>query len=41
VSFDADEHAAKDKGEFTVTPEYVKERVSPMMVKSDLSRYML
>lgn len=41
VSFDADEHAAKDMGEFTVTPEYVKERVSPMMVKSDLSRYML
>jgi len=42
ISFSADEHAAGDKGgEFTVTADYVKERVASMMVKSDLSRYML
>lgn len=38
VSFTADEHAQED---FTVSPEYVRERVSSMLVKSDLSKYVL
>ena len=38
ISFDADEHAG---GEFVVDPEYVKQRVSSMLIKSDLSKYVL
>ena len=38
VSFTADEYAEK---EFDISPEYVRERVSSMLVKSDLSKYVL
>ena len=39
VSFTADDYAGGRA--FAVTPEYVRERVSPMLVKSDLSKYIL
>lgn len=38
VSFTADEYASKD---FEITPEYVRERVSSMLIQSDLSKYVL
>jgi ATP-dependent HslUV protease ATP-binding subunit HslU len=38
VSFDADEHASKN---FEIGPEYVRERVTAMLIKSDLSKYVL
>lgn len=38
VSFTADDYASKD---FEITPDYVNERVSSMLVKSDLSKYVL
>jgi len=39
VSFTADDFAGGKN--FQVTPAYVRERVSPMLVKSDLSKYIL
>eukprot|EP00286_Rhodomonas_abbreviata_P026753 CAMPEP_0181313500 /NCGR_PEP_ID=MMETSP1101-20121128/14280_1 /TAXON_ID=46948 /ORGANISM="Rhodomonas abbreviata, Strain Caron Lab Isolate" /LENGTH=493 /DNA_ID=CAMNT_0023420455 /DNA_START=46 /DNA_END=1527 /DNA_ORIENTATION=- len=38
VSFTAEEYTSQD---FEISPEYVRERVSSMLVKSDLSKYVL
>uniref|UniRef100_A0A7S0DXE3 AAA+ ATPase domain-containing protein n=1 Tax=Hanusia phi TaxID=3032 RepID=A0A7S0DXE3_9CRYP len=38
ISYTADDHASK---EFKITKEYVQDRVKELMVKSDLTRYVL
>ena len=38
ISYTADDHASQ---EFKITKEYVQERVKEIMVKSDLTRYVL